>query len=310
MSQPILPDTRVRKRGLFTGRVENLFVEEGVLFHNKDIVHKADFSSQRQLTPQLIIALPLESKALMRYGQRHELKGCRYEKSAPVTATAIYYAQPDLVEGAAKAYVRSRSIVISMSLTWVDSKLKTKDKIAFERAFSTHLTRFDWSLPLHLGQLAEALNLTSSHSQSEAMLREAFVLSVWDNLLTQLKQQPLATSDKEQTQSTRLKVYLRDETTEGKTLTDIAQDLGMSLSTLQRTARKELGMSLNRYLRERKLHQAKELLEQKHISIREAASVAGYNHSANFITAYRKLFGDSPKHAMRELPNTDVELLR
>ena len=83
------------------------------------------------------------------------------------------------------------------------------------------------------------------------------------------------------------------------TLADIADTLGMSLSTLQRTARKELGMSLQRYLRERTLQQAKVKLEDRSISLQEAAEHAGYSHVANFITAFRKLFGYSPKQVSR-----------
>ncbi len=290
----------MHKRGLFTGRVENLFVQPGALFHNKDIVHKADFHGQRQLNARLIIALPLESKALMLYGNTHQLRGCRYEKADPVVATAIYYAHEDVVEGAAKAHVRSRSIVLSLSLEWIEKQLKARDLEAFDRTFKVHLSRLDWSLPPHLGQLAEVLNLTNSQSQSEALLREAFTLAVWDSLLHRMKQRQVVSEEKQQAQATRLKVYLRDETAQGRSLNEMASDLGMSLSTLQRTARKELGMSLSRYLRERKLHQVKALMAQKSLSIHEAAELAGYNHSANFITAYRRLFGDSPKHSLRE----------
>ncbi len=299
LNQPILPDTQVRKRGLFTGRVENLVVQPGIRFHNKDIVHRADFHSQRQLEAQLIIALQLESKALMCYGNKQALKVGRFDKSAPVLATAIYYAKSDVVEGSAKAYVRSRSIVISLSLPWIDGQLKAKDRDAFHHMFDKHLSRFDWSLPLHLGQLAEALNLTSSQTEAENQLREAFTLAIWENLLLQAKQLSFTTPSKTSVQATRLKVFLRDEDTHGRTLDDIASQLGMSVSTLQRTARKELGMSLNRYLREKKLHQIRVLLEQKPMSLSEAARLAGYNHVTNFITAYRKLFGDSPKHALK-----------
>jgi len=48
----------------------------------------------------------------MTYGATHRLKGCRFHESDPIVATAILYTEPDIVQGAAKAQVRSRSIVL------------------------------------------------------------------------------------------------------------------------------------------------------------------------------------------------------
>lgn len=301
MADTVVRDTRVRKRGLFTGRVENLMIQDGILFHNKDIVHKADFATERELPPQLIIAIPLESKALMTYGATHQLRGCRFHTSDPIVATAIFYARPDMVQGAAKAQVRSRSIVLSLSPAWLERKMTGPHRERFERVFSHHLSRVDWSLPPHLGQIAEALNLTSSQNAPEMLMREAFALTLWESLMSNLQQISQVCGQRHSEQPTRLKMLLRDEKVDHMTLADIADTLGMSLSTLQRTARKELGMSLQRYLRERTLQQARAKLEERSLSLQEAAEHAGYSHVANFITAFRKLFGYSPRQASRHV---------
>lgn len=300
MTDSVVRDTKVRKRGLFTGRVENLMIQDGILFHNKDIVHKADFATERELPPQLIIALPLESKALMTYGATHRLRGCRFHKSDPILATAILYRQPDRVQGAAKAHVRSRSIVLSLSLPWLEQHLDGRQRAAFDRIFSHHLSRFDWSLPPHLGQIAEALNLTSSQNTPEMLMREAFALTLWESLMANLRQAAQVSGLRHSEQPTRLKMLLMDERVDEMALADIADALGMSVSTLQRAAKKELGMSLQRYLRERKLQEAKVKLEEHGLSLQEAAELAGYTHFANFITAFRKLFGFSPKQLVRQ----------
>ncbi|MFC5707447.1 helix-turn-helix transcriptional regulator [Aeromonas eucrenophila] len=300
MSGAVVKDTAVRKRGLFTGRVENLVIQDGILFHNKDIVHKADFSTQRELPPQLIIAIPLESKALMTYGATHRLRGCRFHKSDPIVATAILYTEPDIVQGAAKANIRSRSIVLSLSLPWLEQQMAGKHRGSFERIFSHHLSRFDWSLPPHLGQIAEALNLTSSQNTPEMLMREAFALTVWESLMVNIQQIAFVCGQRHNEQPTRLKMLLMDEKVDEMALADIADELGMSVSTLQRAAKKELGISLQRYLRERKLQEAKVRLEERSMSLQEAAEHAGYNHAANFITAFRKLFGFSPRQIIRQ----------
>ncbi|MEK6242267.1 MAG: helix-turn-helix transcriptional regulator, partial [Escherichia coli] len=174
--------------------------------------------------------------------------------------------------------------------------MNDKTREHFQQVLSQHLSRFDWSLPPHIGQMAEALNLTSSQSAAESLMREAFALAVWDNLMTNIRQRSFVSSLRHDAQSTRLKMFLMEEKVDDMPLTTIAQELGMSVSTLQRAARKELGMSLQRYLRERKLQQVKVKLEERSVTIQEAAEIAGYAHSANFITAFRKLFGFSPNH--------------
>lgn len=178
MTDTVARDTSARQRGRFTGRGENLVIQEGLRFHNKDIVHKADFATERELPPQFIIAIPLESRALMTYGATHRLKGCRFHESDPIVATAILYTEPDIVQGAAKAQVRSRSIVLSLDHTWLAHNLAQAHRKAFAQTFSRHLSRVDWTLPAALGQIAEALNLTSSQNASEMLMRKAFALSV------------------------------------------------------------------------------------------------------------------------------------
>lgn len=300
MTDTVARDTSARQRGRFTGRVENLVIQEGLRFHNKDIVHKADFATERELPPQLIIAIPLESRALMTYGTTHRLKGCRFHESDPIVATAILYTEPDIVQGAAKAQVRSRSIVLSLDHTWLAHNLAQAHRKAFAQTFSRHLSRVDWTLPAALGQIAEALNLTSSQNASEMLMRKAFALSVWESLMTNLQQAASPCCQRQNEQPTRLKMLLRDEKVDEMTLTEIAATLGMSVSTLQRAAKKELGMSLQRYLRQRKLQDARARLEARSLSLQGAAAHAGYDHVANFITAFRKQFGFSPTRIARQ----------
>lgn len=84
--------------------------------------------------------------------------------------------------------MRSRSIVLSLDHTWLAHNLAQAHRKAFAQTFSRHLSRVDWTLPTALGQIAEALNLTSSQNASEMLMRKAFALSVWESLMTHLQQ--------------------------------------------------------------------------------------------------------------------------
>ncbi|WP_051436213.1 helix-turn-helix transcriptional regulator [Marinomonas ushuaiensis] len=82
-------------------------------------------------------------------------------------------------------------------------------------------------------------------------------------------------------------------------LSGISNQLGMSSATLQRNAHEHLNMSVTQFLRIRRLELAKKALYQDGVSIIDAALLAGYNHSSNFTTAFKRQFGVSPTEAYR-----------
>ena len=74
----------------------------------------------------------------------------------------------------------------------------------------------------------------------------------------------------------------------------IADELGMSVSAVQRLAKQVLGDSLVNYIRSKKLAIARKSLEAGKLSIGEVAYQAGYKHASNFAIAFKKAFGLTP----------------
>ena len=74
----------------------------------------------------------------------------------------------------------------------------------------------------------------------------------------------------------------------------IANEMGMSVSAVQRLSQKLFGESLVHYIRQKKLGRARRALENGEVSIGEAAYLAGYKHASNFAIAFKKAFGISP----------------
>lgn len=84
-------------------------------------------------------------------------------------------------------------------------------------------------------------------------------------------------------------------------LDEISRQVGSNSTTLQQHFRLATGMSIFEYLRTDKLTQAKTALETQHISITEAALLAGYASSSNFATAFKRLFGLTPRQVQRQI---------
>lgn len=77
-------------------------------------------------------------------------------------------------------------------------------------------------------------------------------------------------------------------------LEQLAGQAGMSVRTLQRLFQAVHGVSAVEFIRRRKLDRARAALAGGGISVKEAAYLAGYSSPANFSTAFRLRFGQSP----------------
>lgn len=74
----------------------------------------------------------------------------------------------------------------------------------------------------------------------------------------------------------------------------VAQQIGMSVATLQHKFRLFAGLPLSAYVRQTRLAAAQRAIDRDCINIRQAADLAGYTSAANFATAFRRQFGAPP----------------
>ncbi|MEZ8824667.1 helix-turn-helix transcriptional regulator [Vibrio amylolyticus] len=88
--------------------------------------------------------------------------------------------------------------------------------------------------------------------------------------------------------------YIESELGHPLSLESIALRFSMSISNLQRKFKQQFGLTVNSYIRYRRLEVAKQHLEQGLVSVTEAAYEAGYHHPANFTNAFKKTFGRPP----------------
>ena len=82
-------------------------------------------------------------------------------------------------------------------------------------------------------------------------------------------------------------------------LNTLAEAHNISVSTLQRRFKAYCGITVNEYIRTSRLEQAKKAITTDGKSIGEAAYIAGYNHSSNFVTAFKKQFHITPKKLIK-----------
>lgn len=90
--------------------------------------------------------------------------------------------------------------------------------------------------------------------------------------------------------------YIKEGYSDGINVTDIANDIGISRTYLNHTFQKELGISVQRFLIDFRLHKAANLLISTDKTVNEIAKAVGYDDPLAFSKAFKKKFEKSPKN--------------
>ncbi len=74
----------------------------------------------------------------------------------------------------------------------------------------------------------------------------------------------------------------------------IAKEMAVSESTLKRNFKQVYGTSIYNFYLQRKMQQARQLLMEKNVSVKEVAYRVGYEKPSNFIRIFKKFYRFSP----------------
>jgi AraC-like DNA-binding protein len=93
----------------------------------------------------------------------------------------------------------------------------------------------------------------------------------------------------------QINAYVRENLTKSLTIPALAESLGFSVSYLRAVFRERFGVSLGRYIRESRLSEAAQLLQDSPIKVTEVAERCGFESLVVFSRAFKNAFGISPK---------------
>lgn len=97
----------------------------------------------------------------------------------------------------------------------------------------------------------------------------------------------------------RARELLENEFERRWTLTELAREVGVSPNHLATVFRKEFGLPPHRYLLQRRLEHADNLLKTSDLSVAAIAQMAGFCSSQHFATSYRATFHRTPRAARK-----------
>jgi AraC family transcriptional regulator, exoenzyme S synthesis regulatory protein ExsA len=96
-------------------------------------------------------------------------------------------------------------------------------------------------------------------------------------------------------QKRNLKDFMNANFNKSLTVEDYAYLTGRSLSTFNRDFKRQFSVSPKKWLMDKRLDRAYELLSRDHQNVTEIAFEVGYENFSHFIKAFHKKFGISPK---------------
>jgi two-component system response regulator YesN len=90
------------------------------------------------------------------------------------------------------------------------------------------------------------------------------------------------------------KIMRLAESAPTRTIRDLALEINLSPSHLQRLFKHQTGMSIGEWLIEQRLQRAADLLAKSYLSVKEIAHTVGYQHPSSFIRAFERRFTQAP----------------
>lgn len=279
-------------------------LRSGLVLHASDAVDLHDLVTRVEHRPGVSIQVFLQGAVNATVGgkpvlgSKDALEAVRH--GAP-RAVMLSRTQPELFERHGQRGQRMRKVSLSLSPEWLENNgFMVRDASAIGRFFATHLAQRVWSPGARLAALAERMITFSASPDPVAELYlESHALELVAEALGGLDDEPGASDAtgldaRDRQRMRRVEDFLNSTTHPVVSLEELGRAVGTSVSTLQRLFQAAHGASAFEVIRRRNLERARDALAVNGVTVKEAAYLAGYSSSANFSTAFRKMFGCTP----------------
>lgn len=292
-------------QSIMKGDVRFDTLPSGLRVHCTDTLEK----STGELVPEIdpMLSLNFLMQGTIRFG----LNETQYEfsaKNGPVTFINLI-TKPSIFRRTFTAGMKIKKLNISVDESWLLARCnRTEDQALIERLFKLNTRTFNWqSSEIALQKINKLLCLREKPDLMSAMEAEQTAFSLFIDCYQQLEQDAKSIPQEGagldstvESHSGRYEDKITELILESFTLDELAQKLGASISTLQRHFKKVHKVTLKQYVRNQKLELARRLLIFDKKTIGEVAYIAGYNHSSNFIKAFKSYFDITPAELQKK----------
>jgi AraC-like DNA-binding protein len=270
------------------GTIEEMNLSSGIFLSNSDVhVLQPYESASLGLTPLFVMVVLEGSVSIWTDGREHVVR------AGMALRTGLHQPLAMGATHAADQHLRTLTLAINLHRFQTNPAMASLLNTWMREPESTTDT---WHIPYHLlVGLQQGLDQKWSGLQRQLVL-EGLALQLLAHSLSPAemsrhKEATMAPSERVRLESVR--ELLQQHPEQEHTLQVLAERAAMSPSSLRAKFRQAYGQSVFDYLRDCRLHQAWEYLQQGY-SVQQAAHLCGYHHATNFATAFRRRYGVAP----------------
>lgn len=295
--QCIYPLQHRTDKPLLTGCFQVIALRHGLILHTANVHNLHEVITQATLMPSIKLAIVIEGQADISFDQQHFVLGRSSDQHCN-TASLVSLTRPTRFERRGLSQGYEKTVSISFSHAWLLDSLPSipKQLLPFlEQHLSSHL----WQPSKKALTIAQQILTTPPTllGMHHLFLESRCIELISEALFSLIKPTPSYARETPpiNQQLMQAKLLLDNPQFAHLSPADIAQHIGMSISSLQRYFRSNFHVSVAQYHRQQRLKRALLSLQKDQINISQAADIAGYSNAANFATAVKKEFGVTPK---------------
>ncbi len=295
--QCLQPIQRHLDKPLITGCFQVTALRPGLILHTANVHNLHRMTTQATLLPSIKLAIVVDGQADISFGEQRFVLGSSASQPGN-TASLISLIRPTRFERRGLAHAHEKTVSISFSREWVLESLPSAPQqlLAF---FEQHLSSHLWHPSKKALAIAQQILTTPPvlFGMHQLFLESRCIELISEALFSLLKLTPPCASEITSIDQRLMQAKSLLDSPQFSHLStdDIAQQIGMSTSSLQRHFRRSFHLSVTQYHRQQRLRRALHSLQKDQINISQAAELAGYSNTANFATAVKKEFGVTPK---------------
>jgi AraC-like DNA-binding protein len=274
--------------------------------HANDTLERKSLSQRFDIPAQLTVMLLLEGDIQASINQT----SCRMSAHNGPAGYLWLMTQPGALVRHIKAGQRVRKVNITVPLAGVESIQLPRELREHIGLDTPRASVASWSpTPLALrcaqdiltqrGRPGNSMHSLQSYIAGLSMLQQA-LRTTSEETRTQTPPVTPQVKDRDMVRASMIRErILMSEEHQNATPQRLAQELGMSVSTLQRLFKAAYGTSVMEFQRTERLNAARALLREGRLTVGEAGYRAGYSTVSNFSSAFQRTFGYPPSACLR-----------
>lgn len=289
---------------LMQGHFHQRALGEGLVLRFGDSREECAYTATAELDAGLCCFIFLRGDIEIRIADfHHRFDETRMENGVKKLLT-MYSGSPQTMHRISRGPQQVRYLSIAASKRWLKSRFSngqysvSDNRFVPPRFFSESLSQQKQLL------VWEIIQQLSRVPQTNPLLLESKVIALLastaatEELSDPARSLVVGTTTRELQCFLRAREMILQNASEPLSVAEIARAAGTSATGLQRLFRKLEGMSVMEYARRLRMNRALDALRSRSMNVQQASALAGFRSPANFATAFRKMFGFSPREIL------------